>query len=162
MKQYNNTNYSITESGLVYNNKTNRFLKLTIRKERRSKYARAYVGLSINKKQKWFTVSRLVAELYIPNPNNYSQVNHIDGNPLNNCKDNLEWVNQSQNIRHAISNGLKKIQGENNPAAKLTKELVNKAIEDYHTTKYSLRQLANKYNVSYTAIRYAVNGKTWK
>lgn len=162
MKTYQNTKYKITEDGNVYNSKTGKYLILTIKKEKRSKFERAYVGLYINKKQRFFTVARLVAELYIPNPNNYPQVNHIDGNPLNNHYSNLEWVTQSQNIIHAIETNLKPMKGINNTSAKLTKDLVDKAINDYNTSQYSLRELAIKYNVSYTAIRYAIKGKTWQ
>lgn len=162
MKQYKDTNYYITETGEVYNNKTKHYLSLVIKKDRKSSFSRAYISLFIEKKQRWFTVARLVAELYIPNTNNYPQVNHIDGNPLNNHKDNLEWVTQSQNIQHAIKTGLKNMTGINNHASKLNTTLVEQARADYNTGNYSLRQLAIKYHMSYTAIRYAINGKTWK
>ena len=162
MKQYQNTKYQISETGQVYNTLTNKYITVTYKKEKRSTYKRAYISLSINRKQKWFTLARLVAQLYVPNPNNYKQVNHIDGNPLNNHYSNLEWVTQSQNITHAIKTGLKSMKGINNTSAKLTLELVKKAIEDYNTNQYSLRDLATKYNVSYTTIRYAIKGKTWQ
>jgi hypothetical protein len=58
------------------------------------------------KPRKSFYIHRLVAQAFIPNPNNYPQVNHIDGNKLNNCVDNLEWCSQLDNIRHAYRNGL--------------------------------------------------------
>lgn len=54
-------------------------------------------------------IHRLVAETFMPNnPSEQNQVNHIDGNKLNNHLDNLEWVTSRQNQMHAIKNGLKK------------------------------------------------------
>ena len=53
-------------------------------------------------------VHRMVAETWIPNPNNYTQVKHINGNKDDNRVENLEWVTPSQNIRHAMRIGLMK------------------------------------------------------
>ena len=53
-------------------------------------------------------VHRMVAETWLDNPNNYEEVNHIDGDKNNNRVENLEWVTHSQNIRHAYRTGLKK------------------------------------------------------
>lgn len=54
------------------------------------------------------TVHTLLAKVYLPNPSNLPEVNHIDGNKLNNSLDNLEWVKCVDNIRHAFTNGLTK------------------------------------------------------
>lgn len=67
------------------------------------------VVLMKDKKRKLYTIHRLVAETYIPNPYNKSQVNHIDGNRWNNTVQNLEWVDNSENQIHAIKTGLKKV-----------------------------------------------------
>lgn len=64
------------------------------------------VTFSINRKRKQFYVHRLIAEYFIPNPDNLPQVNHIDGNKLNNSLDNLEWVTVQDNVIHAYKNGL--------------------------------------------------------
>lgn len=57
----------------------------------------------IGKKHK---VHRLVAEAFIPNPENKETVNHIDTNKKNNNIDNLEWNTNVENIKHAWKNGL--------------------------------------------------------
>ena len=160
MKQFRNTQYFISEDGKVFNKKGKQ-ISIKIRKEPKSSFERAYISLNINKKQQHFTLSRIIAEVYIPNPDNLPQVNHKDGNPLNNHYSNLEWCNQSDNIKHAIKTGLKNMLGENNTSSKLTIKLVKEIRDLYSKGNISLRALAEKYNVSYTTIRYVVKRKTW-
>lgn len=92
--------YEISNQGEVKNSKTNRILK----KDSSRKYYE--VALSKNGKVKKFSIHRLVAEMFIPNPENKPQVNHKDGNKLNNNVSNLEWVTISENILHSYSNNL--------------------------------------------------------
>lgn len=74
------------------------------------------VTLTKNKIEKSFSVHQLVANHFIPNSNNLPQVNHKDGNKMNNDVDNLEWCTQSDNMKHAylnkleIKNGKKVVQ----------------------------------------------------
>jgi hypothetical protein len=63
--------------------------------------------LTKDKKEKCHKVCRLVAAAFIPNPFNKATVNHIDGNKLNDCVDNLEWATHSENLKHAFATGLK-------------------------------------------------------
>ncbi len=65
-----------------------------------------YVGLHRDGKFKLKTVHSLVAEHFIPNPNNLKTVNHIDGNKLNNHYTNLEWLSDADNKRHAFDTRL--------------------------------------------------------
>ena len=60
------------------------------------------IGFTINGITHYKLVHRLVAEAFIPNPNNKKTVNHIDGNKANNCVTNLEWATQSENNLHAV------------------------------------------------------------
>lgn len=72
------------------------------------KDAKGYHRLSvtINRKKRTYKLHRVVAMAFIPNPDNLPQVNHKDGDKSNNCADNLEWVSNADNARHAIENGL--------------------------------------------------------
>ena len=80
------------EQGLVRNTRTGRILKPG--KTRRY----LQVGLMKNKQRRWFYIHRLVAEAFIPNPDNLETVDHIDGNRLNNDASNLQWMTIGDNI----------------------------------------------------------------
>lgn len=91
------TQYSVTESGLVFNKKINKIISICIT-------GRGYNAVTLNKKM--HLLHRLVAIHFVPNPENKPQVNHKDGNKLNNHKDNLEWCTGSENMIHAYKTGL--------------------------------------------------------
>ena len=86
--------YSITEDGRVWSHKTKKWLKprLNTRKYK-------FVSLCKNREVKQKTVHRLVAETYLPNPENRPEVDHIDGNKLNNHVSNLQWLTTSEHAR---------------------------------------------------------------
>lgn len=90
--------YAITEHGEIYSFISQRFLKKNFDKD-------GYEIINLQKNGKGITckVHRLVAITYIQNPMNYPQVNHIDGNKKNNSVSNLEWCDQSHNMRHLYS-----------------------------------------------------------
>ena len=61
---------------------------------------RCYATVKLNDKKN-YKVHRLVAEAFIPNPNNLPQVNHKDENPKNNCVNNLEWCTNKYNVKYS-------------------------------------------------------------
>ena len=78
--------YTIDINGNVFSKRKNKYLKPI-----KNKCGYYNISLNKNKHRKECSIHRLVAETFIPNPNNYPVVNHIDGNKSNNNVDNLEW-----------------------------------------------------------------------
>lgn len=116
------------------------------------------VTLSRGSKCRKFYLHRLVALQFLDNPNNLPQVNHKDGNKLNNNVTNLEWCTKEENQKHAVRTNLMQ-RGQNRPSAKLTEEQV---IEIYKLKGVLKAQdIANNYNVSKNTINCILRGSKW-
>lgn len=89
MKENIFKDYFITEDGVLYSKTSGTW------KRRKGMIYRTYLQYFI--RGKWYKAHRLVAMAYIPNPNNYPIVMHLDNNPLNNHIDNLQWGTHSMN-----------------------------------------------------------------
>ena len=111
--------------------------------------------------RKQFFVHRLVAHVFVPNPSKKPNVNHLDGNKLNNRAENLEWVTQKENVHHAMANGFKKsIRGDASPTSKLTWKEV-RDIRKLSEEGVSSVVLAKMYGVHYNTINDVVKLKSW-
>lgn len=111
------------------------------------------VDIYVNEKRTTPKVHRLVAEAFLPNPNNHRVVNHKNGIKTDNHIDNLEWCNHSYNNQHAWDTGLKlKTLGENHPQASLTQEQADEIRKIRKDRKIRRSHLAEKYNVSIPTI----------
>ncbi len=112
---------------------------------------------------KRFFIHRLVAQAFIPNPENKPEVNHIVGDKANNTADNLEWNTRSENIQHALKNNLR-LSGENCKQSKLTVFQVNQIRKEYifGSRKYGASALAKKYGVTHSSILKIIKNKTYK
>lgn len=91
--------YFVTENGEIWSNFRKKFLKFSIDKN-------GYFIVRLRKNNKTYRrlVHRLVAITYIPNPNKYPIVNHIDENKQNNSIDNLEWCDTKYNNNYGTRN----------------------------------------------------------
>lgn len=113
--------YQVSNIGRVRSLRNNIILKSKIE---RSGYER--VILSVNNIHKDYYIHRLVANAFIPNPNNYPIVNHKDENITNNRVDNLEWCTQEYNINYGTGN---KKRGLSNTNGKLSKPVLQYTLE---------------------------------
>jgi len=94
------TDYYGTKNGEVYSKK---YKKERIKKIKPMKLNTGYylLGLTHNKKRYQVTHHKFIADIFVLNPNNYSEINHKDENKNNNCADNLEWCSRKQNMKHS-------------------------------------------------------------
>lgn len=123
-----------------------------------------YERVSLNKegKRKKFMVHRLVAETFIPNPENKKEVNHKDANKLNNSVGNLEWVTKLENMRHAEDNNLiRRTKGTQRYNSKLNEDLVRELRKRFKEGE-TCHSLAKEIGVNEKTIRTACLGITWK
>jgi hypothetical protein len=118
-------------------------------------YGYELVMLSKKGKLKGKVVHRLVAEAFIPNPDNKKEVNHIDGIKNENYVENLEWVTRKENSRHAHENGFVKIaKGANHyKSKKVYSERLDKEF-------VSIKEVADYFFLSTTSVSKVLRGKT--
>lgn len=117
--------------------------------------------------QKEYLVHRLVASLFIQNPENKPFVNHIDGNKHNNIVDNLEWCTKSENEKHAWATGLKTdtaTKGELHGMHKLKESDVRYIRENHIRNGGSMKTgtLAKMFSVNPQTITEIVSNRIWK
>lgn len=135
--------YAVSNEGRVKSKRTEKILKP--HSDSKKKGYR-YITLNYNGSKKSYQVHRLVAKLFLPNPNNYPCVNHKDENPSNNRVDNLEWCTYSYNLSYGskISRELhtKRVQNcKNAPKRVIQKDLYNNTIREFSSANEAGRIL---------------------
>ena len=148
--------YEISQSGIIRNSE-NKAIK--------SQYVGStgyyMVSFSYAGKTKTFRVHQLIAKTFIDNPCNYTDINHIDGNKLNNAIGNLEWCNHSQNMKHAFATGLVNNTGEKNGQSKLSESNVIEIKKMLKNGNISQYKIASIYGVSRSCIQGIKLGRLW-
>lgn len=115
----------------------------------------------LNNKKTSAKLHRLLALAFIPNPNHLPQINHIDGVKVNNSLNNLEWISNVENIRHAYAIGLANNTGDNNNSKKVCFEDV-KNIKKRRLGGESLKSIAQDYPITLSAVCKITTGINWK
>lgn len=125
--------YQVSNMGKVRNIKTKRILSQCL-----NGWKYPFVALCIDGVAKSKVVHRMVAISFVPNPYNKEQVNHKDGNKLNNNATNLEWATQSENIKHAYDNGLMSsfYKGKNGKQHNRSKSVIQYDLNDNYIAEY--------------------------
>ena len=143
--------YYITDTGSVYTRNAYHNKETRIKKLRPAlNYKNGYLCVSLCNKSKHYLrlIHRLVAEAFIPNPNNLPEVNHINGNKLDNAVNNLEWVTRNENIQHSYiilnrkpSLGMLGKLGKDDPKSKIVQQIKNgKVVAEFYGTREAERK----------------------
>ena len=150
--------YQVSNMGRVKSLKHNKEKILKLHKG-----SRGYLDVKMcNLKQKRFSVHRLVAETFLDNPNNYTEVNHLDENKENNNVTNLEWCNHKYNINYGKRN-MKMAYTNSKPVVQLDKNY--KIIKSYLSIKMASEvnniKFANISNICNHIKGKSANGYYW-
>ena len=160
--------FSVSENGEIFSKRTNKILIQGVSKTG-YKVLSSRIG-GRKGKSICLKVHRMIAEAFIPNPNGYPIINHIDGDKLNNSLDNLEWCTHQQNSIHAIVTGLNNPSeynsGSKNHNSKVTENDVidiRNMFSVYEGKKrYFYENVASIYGISPYYIKSLVYRRSWK
>jgi hypothetical protein len=157
---YNNA-YQISNLGNVRSaHKSKKILKTD--KDDPDRYVSVTLYLSVGKRRKE-KIHRLIAKAFIPNPENKSQVNHINGNKKDNSLEIFEWCTPSENVIHSYKTGLQKItRGSESVNVKLSEEQVLSIRNEYAKGGIFMKDLAKKYKVATSTICAVIQRHNWK
>ena len=158
MKRFRDTSYYVNEYGDVF--RDGKQLKPNIKRNYKNgvrvKDKYYYVSIWKDNKKKLYTIHRLVAELYVPNPDNLPEIDHKDNNRFNNYYTNLEWVSKEENKKRAKESGI--------GGHKLTDDDVRYIRQNYQkgSKEFSNRKLGKMFNIDATQISRIVRNLWYK
>lgn len=145
--------YLIYSDGRIFSTKRNIFLNIGEHFD-----GRGYRQIRLWKdgKRYYKHLHRILAEAFIPNPNNLRTVNHIDGDKLNNNLDNLEWMTDEEQQRHAFRMGLKK------NSKFLSDEDVERIYDMYFLEHITPKKISERLNKPFGTVRKICYGERCK
>lgn len=150
--------YKISTAGNVLRLHKGKYISKAIQLAKRGYYV---TDLIVAGKRKNCKIHRLVASNFIPNPENKREVNHIDGNKLNNDVANLEWATQQENISHASAMGLLRV-GSDNYFNKYDVSKVYMARYLYASGVYSMPKIGEMLGTSRRFPQQVIHGESWR
>lgn len=155
-----NTNglYKVSTLGNIYSLKRGKFIKTT-----KPKVGYSSFSISVGSHTKLGVVHKLVAEAFIPNPNNYKYVDHIDGDRFNNNVNNLKWCSCKQNANNPITIERKKLNCNGRPIA-VAQKLNGEVIATYPSMTQAAKQnnlLVNRLRLCCLNLAKTYNGYEW-
>ena len=126
------------------------------------KHSRGYnaININVNKTKNHLLLHRLLAINFIDNPNNYTQVNHINGIKTDNRLENLEWITPSNNMKHAFKTGLNK---QTNFQKEVLRQRVSKKVINIETNEIfqSVKIASEKYNIHPSTLAQMLRGSLY-
>jgi hypothetical protein len=145
--------YSVSSYGRIRNDKTDQLIA-------QRQTTRGYWMVTLYNGSRSFNrrTHRLVAECFIPNPENKPEVNHMDGDTSNPRLSNLEWVTKAENMLHAVKTGL---LSNNTKITSLKAKQLCEALSRRYDEGKSLTQVAEEHNVPHTLLERISSRKTW-
>lgn len=150
--------YIAYDDGRIFSEHTDKFLKPFVNPS-------GYYLVDLHHKHMSYTrqVHRIIATLFIPNPDKLETVNHKDGNKGNNAASNLEWLTLGDNVRHAWRTGLAKPRhGIQNPANRYTEDQIHWVCKLLEMRKLNNKEIAEICCVNVTTIRDIKFRGKWK
>lgn len=153
----NYSHYRIHSNGSIYSEFINRFITPT--EDSNGYLQNTLVDDCGNRKT--IKTHRLVAMAFLPNPNNYPDVNHKDFNRKNNNVENLEWCTEEYNTHYTRDNNLEFNSNSYKKLSPLSEEQVL-LIPTLLNYGFSVKLISKLYNVGHITIRNIVSGKTWR
>ena len=157
--------YEISDIGNVRSNH-----KIGLSKQRNIKliaHSSGYIVVNLyqpkhdKKVMKQYRVHKLVAEYFVPNPNDYPEINHEDGDKTNNQHTNIKWCDHSYNMQHAYKNHLI-VRNKGIRTTKLNPDKVKEIRLRYKYENISQLKLSLEFGVRESTIRNVVNRFSWK
>lgn len=149
--------YEISSLGRLRSYKIDRWAGGRLRSTNNVVRGYVTVKLSLNAQVSTLLLHRLVAQVFVPNPHNKPEVNHLNGIKTDNRAANMQWVTRQENINHAVQCGLFK---GSIPGSKLSFEKAAE-IRQKRAAGATNRELMNQYDIGLTLLHNTLRGKSW-